>query len=127
MAGNPAKAVEAILDDDRDVGGGLTVHPLSIARYALLERIGSPILFKKADDSVDGIVATLYVMCADVEDLVGRNNSEIRRDALVWADEISPDRIKDISEEIVRQIQTATFVSPDGKDDSCKKKAPTDG
>lgn len=104
MAGNPSRAIEAILDDDRDIGDGLMVHPLSIARYALLERIGSPILFGGVDDSIDGIVVTLYVMCADIEDLVGKNNSEIDKDALVWADELSPDRIKSISEEIVRQI-----------------------
>lgn len=45
---NPEKAVDAILDGERQISG-CTVYPLSIARYALLEKTGSPLLTGEED------------------------------------------------------------------------------
>lgn len=43
---NPVKAIDAILDGEKRVCGH-TVYPISVARYALLEKIDSPLLTGK--------------------------------------------------------------------------------
>ena len=123
---NPEKAIDAILDDEQNIGG-IVVKPLTIARYALLERMNSPILTCKTD-SVEDVMTTLYVMTADVKDLVGKSNTELRNAAYVWADDVPPPYLGIISQQIIRQLSDVKYVAPDGKDDGTKKKeAPTDG
>ena len=41
---NPVQAVDAILENDFEVDS-LTVHPLTLGRYALLELLESPFIF----------------------------------------------------------------------------------
>ena len=67
-------------------------------------------------------------MTADVEDLVGKTNDELKRDSFVWSDGISAYEVSSISKQIIDQLSTASYVAPDGKEGEChKKKARTAG
>lgn len=115
---NPEKALDAILDGERKAGG-LTVKPLTLARYALLEKIKSPILTGEGD--MTGLIESIYVMSAPVEDLAGRDVGEIKRDACVWADSLPLGALDQAVLAVQASLGDMAYLAPDGKDD-CKKK-----
>ena len=86
-AQNPKLALDGILETDSNKS---QVKPLTIARYALLELIGSPLVFgTKEHLTLTGIIPTLYVMCAETDELRGWNSSnveQLKEKAFNWAD-----------------------------------------
>lgn len=55
-----------------------------------------------------------------------RTRDEILEAAMEWADTTSLETLPKVIEELVKKIETATFVAPNASEDDCKKKAPTD-
>lgn len=82
---NPERALNAILASQKEVCGHI-VYPMTIARYACLDKIGSPLLTGTADPLK--AISTLWVMTAPIEklSLVAGDPAEVQRHALMWAD-----------------------------------------
>lgn len=121
---NPEKAVDAILEGDR-AAGLLTVRPLTIARYALLEKIKSPILTGEGD--MLGVAESIYVMCAPVDRLAGKSPETIKADALEWADELPLGALDQAVKAVQDSLSDMAYLAPDGKDDGKKKPRATAG
>lgn len=59
---NPKAAIDALLESTVKAGS-LEVHPLTVARYALLELVDSPIVVPKEESlNVVDVVPTVYIM-----------------------------------------------------------------
>lgn len=101
------------------------MYPLSIARYALLEKTGSPLL--TGEEDIQKTLQTLYIMTQPVEKLAKSiANSSLETDAMIWGDNVGIFELKHIMEEIRRKLSDLVYLAPDGDDDG-KKKALTDG
>lgn len=86
---NPVQAVDAILESDFQADG-LTVHPLTLGRYALLELLDSPFIDPSKKFTLAEVIPSAYVMTQPISDIAGFDSSsvpELRKRALVWADE----------------------------------------
>lgn len=119
---NPRKAVAALLPAPIDVGGGVSVKPMSLAVFALLERIGSPMLSDApAKGGTVELLPSLYILTHDVLDAFEGNLLE---KALEWGDSVDVGMLGRIKEAAGRQIAAALAIVPEGPE---KKKATTDG
>lgn len=86
---NPAQAVDAILESDFEADG-LTVHPLTLGRYALLELLDSPFIDPSKKFTLAEVIPSAYVMTQPISEIAGYDSAsvpELRKRALVWADE----------------------------------------
>lgn len=86
---NPVQAVDAILESDFQADG-LTVHPLTLGRYALLELLDSPFIDPSKKFTLAEVIPSAYVMTQPISDIAGFDSAsvpELRKRALVWADE----------------------------------------
>lgn len=122
MSENPKAALEAMLENGASADG-LKSHPLTLARYALLELVGSPILnptvgvkFKAID-----LVPTLYIMAAEASELkqFGADAQRLVGSAIEWADSLPPEASNFIIDDVMRQLGLIAEVSPEqsgGKD-----------
>ena len=115
---NPVKAMRAVLPAPIDVGGGYRVRPLSLGMYAILERIGSPLITPGATPDVLETIPSLFVLTHDPAEALG---GDLFERALAWADQVPPAIIVDIRDAAVRQIRAMTDVVPEAG----KKKAAT--
>lgn len=92
--GNPQRALDVILEDETAVNED-TVFPLTVARYAYLEKIDSPLLTGKPD--VDATMATAFVMTCPRQALKRlHTREEIFEAAVDWADEKPLSALADI-------------------------------
>lgn len=123
--GNPQRALDAILSGPAKAGP-YTVYPMTMARYALLEKTDSPLLTGK-DDTVK-LLVSMFVMTQPVEKLMELGIDRIETEGMKWADDISlgDSVIGQIASAVKQQLEDIVYMSPDGKED-VKKKAPTDG
>lgn len=117
---NPEKAVDAILEGEVQTETDV-VFPLTIARYAYLEKIGSPLLTGKPD--IDGTLATAFVMTCPRDQLKKlRKKEDVLEAALEWADSRPFDQLAGIVDAVVEKLQTLGYVAPNAEDETGKKK-----
>lgn len=87
---NPKAAIDALLESTVEAGA-LKVYPLTVARYALLELIESPlVLLKEKELSVVDVIPSIYVMTAEASTLSkynSRNIDKLKEDAFEWAED----------------------------------------
>ncbi len=87
---NPKAAIDALLESTVQAGA-LKVYPLTVARYALLELIESPlVLLKEKELSVVDVIPSIYVMTAEASTLSkynSRNIDKLKEDAFEWAED----------------------------------------
>lgn len=120
---NPRTAIESLLETEKEVNG-LTIYPITIARYGLLDLIGSPFVNTKEDFTLLNLIPSLYIMCSDTQTLKKyklRNIEELYEDATVWSDTLNPDRINEMIEEVEEKLKTMFQVAPEAAGNSTKK------
>ena len=111
---NPEQALQAVLDAPTQVGS-LTVHPLTIGRYALLEALKSPFV-TNGSFSLMNILPSAYVMTQPAEKLAGfqlDSIDELKKQAFVWADSLDAD-FSAVIAAIVKRVVTADRAAPQG-------------
>ena len=120
---NPKQAIEAVLDAPTQIGS-LTVHPLTIGRYALLEALDSPFV-TGGSFSLINVIPSAYVMTQPIADLAGFQTDmmdELRKRAFVWADSLDVD-FSEVIRAMVKRVVTAERAAPHGSSgDDPKKK-----
>ena len=85
---NPRTAVDAILDSENKIDG-ITIYPMTLARYALLELIESPFVTPNVKFSISNLVPSFFVCCSHIDKLKGINSKNIDKlndRALEWAE-----------------------------------------
>ena len=124
---NPKAAIDALLESTVQAGA-LTVHPLTVARYALLELVESPlVLFRENNEplTVLGVIPTIYIMCIDARKL-GKYNSknieELKGDAFEWAeDAVTGGSVPLVVNMLADKLLDLQRIAPEVVQDSKKK------
>lgn len=122
---NPTLAIESIVDGEKKLGG-LTIYPITIGRYALLELVESPFVTKGQDFNVYNLVPSFYVMCSPKENLRGytrKNVENLIEKAMEWADDLDTDIVPQLIDEIAYTLGLLKKISPNNSEsqDTSKK------
>ena len=124
---NPTLAIEAIIAGDRKIGD-LTVYPISMGRYALLELIESPFITKDKEFTVYNLVPTFYVMCSEKSQLKGytrKNIDDLIEKSLAWSDDIDTSIVPKIIDKIAEELGLMKKISPQAVEDGNSSKKET--
>lgn len=128
---NPKSAIDAILEDDKELESGVRIYPITLGRYALLELVKSPLIDKETPFSTSTLIPTFYIMTRDFTELRGfnsRNVEELEMAANEWAENQTIDASSEILNEILAKFALVNRVKPDVAEDTKKKDRPqTDG
>lgn len=119
---DPQKAIDAVIDSEHEISG-ITIYPITLARYALLELVKSPLLTGETITAAS-ILTTLFVMASDRKNLRGyssKNVEELEAAALDWADEINPAMLGKMFEDIQKSFRAMIDVAPEVPEDGEKK------
>lgn len=135
MSENPKAAIDALLESAVQAGQ-LTVYPLTVARYALLELVESPIVvvdLNRKLTTVD-VIPTIYVMTQPAKTLSkynSRNIDVLKEDAFEWAEDgVTASSVPLVVNMLAQKLLDLRRVAPEIVQDSKKKveaTAPTDG
>lgn len=117
---NPEKAVAAIIPEPIVTPEGVEVRPLTLATFALLERIGSPTLVECQTNTLD-LIPSLYIMTHDPREVLDRYG-DLPALAVAWADTLPPHAIGAIEAAAAVQIRRMLDVIAD---EAGGKKKPT--
>ena len=111
---NPKCATDSILEAPQLIGN-LTVHPMTVARMALLELIDSPFVNPERKFNLSNMCESAFVMCADTKDLKGyssRNVDALVEKAYQWADNVDVNALPEVVKSVMDKLQTIYKVSP---------------
>ena len=114
---NPRKAMAALLP--LPIGD---VRPMTLAMYAALERIGSPLVTGiPAKDSVE-LIPSLYLLTHGAQEIFRGNLLKLSMD---WADTVPVTAMDEIREACERQLKTVQDVIPERDPKKAKTGAET--
>ena len=109
---NPAAALAALLPQPVPVEGtGEVVRPFSLALYAALDRIHSPLLYGGAVD-VLALVPSLFIACRGVGVAFAPHLLER---SMEWADALPPSSLPALEKAVKAQIDALMDVTPESK------------
>ena len=122
---NPETAINTILATEKTIDD-VTIHPITLARYALLELVESPFVTPDTKFTINNLVPSFFICCAKSEDLKGINSKNLdvlNQRALEWAETLPNTVIDKLIPEIMEALGLIKKVSPNaGSDDSKKAK-----
>ena len=122
---NPESSINALFPEPIDCGFGVKVQPLTLAHYALLEKINSYLVIADhAPDSLE-VIKTLYICTHSARDVMASFDS-LEQDAFEWAEHLPPCVNNIIASGILKQIDAMSKVIPVIGDDGKKKPAEMD-
>lgn len=121
---NPKSAIEALFPQPIDCGEGVCVRPFSLATYALLEKIGSYIIFPH-EPTQEETIASLYICTHDAKD-VFKHFDDLQDLSIEWADTLKPTMYQKITDAVLLQIKAVKDAMPPEKAGD-EKKAVTAG
>ena len=119
---NPRKAVAAILPTPIRTPERLEVKPMTLAMYAALERIESPLVTGKEPKDAAELLPSLYLLTHGADQIFAGNLTAL---AFAWADTVPVSAMASVREACERQMRCVLDVLPEAE----KKKtaAATDG
>lgn len=123
MAENPTAAIDSILEAEKS-SGAVTIYPLTLGRYALLELVKSPFIDKSTAFSTMSLIPTFYIMTHDAKDLRGytsKNVDGLEAAAFDWAETKTVEDTATLVEELLEKFNLVVKVKPDIAEDSKKK------
>lgn len=122
---NPETAINTILATEKTIDN-VTIHPITLARYALLELIESPFVTPDTKFSISNLVPSFYIMCVPIDMLKGinsKNLDKLNEQALAWAETLPSKAIDKLIPAIMEELGLIKKVSPNtGDDESGKEK-----
>lgn len=116
---NPRKALNALLPLPV-TAGGFTVRPMTLAMWAALEKLDSPLLRDRADVTALDLIPSLYLITHGAAEIFRHDFSDA---AFGWADSVPVTAIDDIRRAALAQIQRVADVIPEADEDRPAKKA----
>ena len=122
---NPETAINTILATEKTIDN-VTIHPITLARYALLELVESPFVTPGKKFTINNLVPSFFICCAKSEDLKGINSKNLdvlNQRAMEWAETLPNTVIDKLITEIMEALGLIKKVSPNaGDDDQGKEK-----
>ena len=122
---NPKTAVDAILDSDKTING-ITIYPMTLARYALLELVESPFVTPNVKFSISNLVPSFFICCAPLERIKGINSKNLDKlndRALEWAETLPQTVIDKLIPAIMESLGLIKKLTPQNGEDQSKKAA----
>ena len=116
---NPETALNTILATEKTIDN-VTIHPITLARYALLELIESPFVTPGKKFTINNLVPSFFICCAKSEDLKGINSKNLdvlNQRAMEWAETLPNTVIDKLIPEIMEALGIIKKVSPNTGDD----------
>ena len=116
---NPETAINTILATEKTIDD-VTIHPITLARYALLELIESPFVTPGKKFTINNLVPSFFICCAKSEDLKGissKNLDVLNQRAMEWAETLPNTVIDKLIPEIMEALGLIKKVSPNTGDD----------
>ena len=116
---NPETAINTILATEKTIED-VTIHPITLARYALLELIESPFVTPGKKFTINNLVPSFFICCAKSDDLKGinsKNLDKLNEQALAWAETLPNTVIDKLIPEIMEALGLIKKVSPNTGDD----------
>ena len=116
---NPETAINTILATEKTIDN-VTIHPITLARYALLELIESPFVTPDTKFSISNLVPSFYIMCVPIDMLKGinsKNLDKLNEQALAWAETLPSKAIDKLIPAIMEELGLIKKVSPNTGDD----------
>ena len=116
---NPETAINTILATEKTIED-VTIHPITLARYALLELIESPFVTPGKKFTINNLVPSFFICCAKSEDLKGVNSKNLdvlNQRAMEWAETLPNTVIDKLIPEIMEALGLIKKVSPNTGDD----------
>ena len=120
---NPETAINTILATEKTIED-VTIHPITLARYALLELIESPFVTPGKKFTINNLVPSFFICCAKSEDLKGinsKNLDKLNEQALAWAETLPSKAIDKLVPAIMEELGLIKKVSPNAGDDESGK------
>jgi len=123
---NPKAAIDALLESAVQAGR-LTVYPLTVARYALLELIESPLVVVNLETKLTtlDVIPTIYVMTQPARALSkysSKNIGELKEDAFEWAEDgVTAASVPTVINMLAQKLLDLRRVAPETVEDSKKK------
>lgn len=121
---NPKAALDALFPQPIDCGEGVEVKPFSLATYALLEKIGSYIIFPH-EPTQEETLKSLYICTHDAKQ-VFKDFDKLDELAFDWASGLRPAMVNTITEAILKQVDAVKKAMPPAED-NVKNPPQTDG
>ena len=116
---NPETAINTILATEKTIED-VTIHPITLARYALLELIESPFVTPGKKFTINNLVPSFFICCAKSEELKGINSKNLdvlNQRAMEWAETLPNTVIDKLIPEIMEALGIIKKVSPNTGDD----------
>lgn len=116
---NPQTAIDTILATEKTIED-VTIHPITLARYALLELVESPFVTPDTKFSISNLLPSFYIMCVPIEMLKGinsKNLDKLNEQALSWAETLPSKAIDKLIPAIMEELGLIKKVSPNTGDD----------
>ena len=121
---NPRKALAAFLPASIPIPGtDVAVRPLTLAAYAILEKIGSPLVVPSEGVTALDVIPTLYVLTHDPVEVM---SEDLAAASVAWADGLAPSALIPIEEAARRQVRAWLDVLPEVEKKKTNTRA-TDG
>ena len=130
---DPVIVTDSIINSDGTQAGSVHIYPVTIFRYAWLERLESPFIDPSKKFDVNSIIPTAYVFCSTPDELRKYTTGDVEKfknDAFAWADKVLdlddlPMLIKSITNQMTALNKAAPAAVPDSgveTQDGTKKK-----
>ena len=107
---NPKAALDALFPQPIDCGEGVEVKPFSLATYALLEKIGSYIVFPH-EPTQEETLKSLYICTHDAKQ-VFKDFDKLDELAFDWASGLRPAMVNTITDAILKQVDAVRRAMP---------------
>ena len=120
---NPKIAVDAILDSEKTING-VTIYPMTLARYALLELVESPFVTPNVKFTISNLVPSFFICCSPIDQLKGINSKNIDKlndRALEWAETLPQTAIDKLIPAIMESLGLINKLTPQNGEDQSKK------
>ncbi len=117
---NPRKAIAALVPMTRHLRHGVVIRPMTLAMYAALERIKSPLVTGETPKDLMELVPSLYLITHDPRDLYRTPN--LLDLAMTWADSLPVTVVEEIRRAAEESMREATDVIPEMDEDPKKKR-----
>ena len=124
-AKNPQIVVDAIIDQNGTEVNTVKIYPVTIRRYAFLEKLNSPFINPEVQFTVNTIIPSVFVMTRTKDELKKYASNDIEKlisDSFDWSDSLNMDDVPNMIKAVTKQFTEINRASPDSTEDNGKKK-----
>ena len=116
---NPQIVVDAIIDQNGQEVNTVKIYPVTIRRYAFLEKLNSPFINPEVQFTVNTIIPSVFVMTRTKDELKKYASNDMEKlvsDSFDWSDSLNMDDVPEMIKAVTKQFTEINKASPDSTD-----------